>query len=94
MLITSASGGIKYDCGTQILVKNIDIESLIFNCPIPEVAFNSLNVRTNQSVDIKADYVLPSFSGRLFYHCLGFQQKGKYVYIQKYYVLHLYSDCP
>lgn len=56
--------------------------TLLFGCPIDSVAFNSLNVQINQSVDIRAEYVSPFTSG-MFLHCLVFQQNGKYVYIQK-----------
>lgn len=94
LFITSASGGITYDCGTQILVKNIHNATLRFFCPISALASNSFIVRSNQSVEIRADYVSPLLSGRFFYHCLGLQQNGKYVFTQKYYVLLLNSDCP
>lgn len=78
--ITLASEEISYDCGTEIYVNNSHT-TFLFPCPISLPASNFLNVQINQSVDIRAKYALPSIG--TFYHCLRFQQNGKYIYIQK-----------
>lgn len=82
LFITSAPEYINFNCGTQIQLKDFNNETLLFGCPILSSASNAFNVQTNQPVEIRADYVSQSSPGT-FYHCLGFQQNGKYVYIQK-----------
>lgn len=81
-MITLASGEIKIACGTQIHLKDFNKETFLYGCPIIYPASNTFNVKTNQTVDIRADYVTQSSPGT-FYHCLGFQQNGKYLYIRK-----------
>lgn len=57
-------------CNTQINVNN----TLIFGCS-QGLSSHALNVQTNQSVVIQAEYRPPSTSG-VFLHCIGFQENG------------------
>lgn len=47
-------------------------------CPLPDFTSNALKVQMNQSVEVRAEYVLPSTSG-IFMQCIGFQQNGMVV---------------
>lgn len=78
LLITSRE--IANECDTQIIVKNA-YNNIRFGCPIKRISTQTFDVEINQLADIQAEYETPSTSG-VFYHCLGFQQNGKYVYIQ------------
>lgn len=80
LLITSASGDINYDCGTQIHVKYAKATLFVFGCPISSFSAQTLTVNINQSVDVRADYLSPSTSG-MFYHCIQLQRYGMYVYV-------------
>lgn len=79
LFITSVSGDINYDCGTQIYVKNAKV-SYIFRCPISSFAAQILNVNINQSVGVQADYLFSSSPGT-FYHCIRLYQNGMNVYV-------------
>lgn len=81
LLITTRK--IAHECSTQIYVKDA-YTTLRFNCPIPSFSIQTLTVQINQSVAVRAEYVSPYTPGT-FYHCLGFQQNGKYkfMHIQK-----------
>lgn len=70
-------------CYTQVNVQN----SIIFKCPSLYFTSQTLYVQINQAVDVRAEYTLPSTSGR-FYHCVGFQQNGKYAYTSSYKLPH------
>lgn len=65
-------------CYTQIYLQN----GVIFSCQDPNLASHVLNVQNNESVDLRAEYKSPNARGT-FYHCIGFQQRGKYAYIFK-----------
>lgn len=69
-------------CFTQVTFQNV----IIFRCEKEELTSHELDVQNNDQLDIRAEYELPYTSG-LFYHCMGFQQNGKYAYILK--VTHL-----
>lgn len=75
-----ASREVKYDCKTQIIVKNIH-NGLIYGCEISKFTTQTLNVNINQSVEVRAEYISPYTSGT-FSHCIGLQQNGKYVFLQ------------
>lgn len=79
LIITSVSGDINYDCGTQIHVKNAKT-TFVFGCPISSFSAHTLTVNINQSVDVRADYLSPSTSG-MFFHCIQLQRYGMYVYV-------------
>lgn len=65
-------------CFTQIYFQN----DFIFRCQINKVSSLVLSVQNNESVDLRAEYVSANTPGT-FYHCIGFQQKGKYAHIFK-----------
>lgn len=46
------------------------------------MASQVLRVQNNESVDLRAEYESPYTKGT-FYHCIGFQKKGKCAYIFK-----------
>lgn len=58
-------------CNTQIIVNN----NLIFGCAIQAVSYNTLNVQTNKSINVQAEYTQSSRTGT-FHQCLAFRQKG------------------
>lgn len=70
LLVTLRKVIIQY-CNTEINVQN----SIVFGCPIQSISSQALNVQINQSVEVRAEYILPHASGT-FYHCLGLQQNG------------------
>lgn len=78
LLITSRE--VTNVCKTQIIVKKIHTE-FIYGCKIPEFISQTLYVNINQSVEVRAEYVSRYTSGT-FSHCIGFQQNGKYVFLQ------------
>lgn len=69
-------------CFTQVTFQN----NIIFRCEKDEVTVYVLDIQNNEKLDIRATYVSQYTSG-IFYHCMGFQQNGKYAYIFK--VTHL-----
>lgn len=71
LLVFSREEIILPGCNTQINFNNI----FIIGCPLQSFLSNTLNVQTNQSVDVRAEYKLP-FTPGTFYHCIGFQQNG------------------
>lgn len=82
-IITSAFNGsllvsslkVTYSCVTQINV-TYGSEQFIFGCP-SHVSSTTINVRIDESVDVRAEYKSPSSQGT-FFHCLGLQQNSKY----------------
>lgn len=76
-LVVLSREAVKYACNTEVVVQN----KTIFNCPTNVISSLVLNVRINQTVDVRARYVSPSTSGT-FQHCMGFQQNGKmYIHV-------------
>lgn len=71
LLVFSRVEIILQGCNTQINFNNI----FIIGCPLQSFLSNTLNVQTNQSVDVRAEYKLP-FTPGTFYHCIEFQQNG------------------
>lgn len=63
-------------CNTQIIVNN----NLIFGCAIQAVSYNTLNVQTNKSINVQAEYTQSSRTGT-FHQCLEFRQNGKDTFI-------------
>lgn len=58
-------------CNTQIAID----KKFIMGCPLQYFSSLMLDVQMNQSVDVRAEYKLPSTPGT-FYHCIRFQQNG------------------
>lgn len=58
-------------CNTQIVID----KSVIMGCPLQHLTSQTLDVQMNQSVDVRAEYKLPSTPGT-FYQCIGFRQNG------------------
>lgn len=75
-----ASRKVTNECKTQIIVKNIQTQ-FIYGCEISSFTTQTLNVNINQSVEVRAEYISQYTSGT-FSHCIGFQQNGKYVFLQ------------
>lgn len=75
-LLVSSRKAIGYVCNTEIQVQLQ--EKIVFGCPIPGFSSGSLNVTTNQLVDVRAKYKpISTRSTETFYHCMGFQQNGE-----------------
>lgn len=53
-------------CNTQIVIDK---------CPLQHLTSQTLDVQMNQSVDVRAEYKLPSTPGT-FYQCIGFRKNG------------------
>lgn len=70
-----ASLTVTHVCATQIKIG----DGFIFVCP-STVSSQTIGVQINESMDVRAEYVSPFTSGT-FYHCLGFQQNGKYALV-------------
>lgn len=79
-LLVISNGVTVQKCNTQIIVNN----TFVFGCSALTNSLMStgIDVQINQSVVVRAEYVPPSKSGT-FYHCLGFQQNGKYALLYK-----------
>nr|XP_019923335.2 uncharacterized protein LOC109618915 [Crassostrea gigas] len=58
-------------CNTQIVID----KSVIMGCPLQHLTSQTLDVQMNQSVDVRAEYKLPSTPGT-FYQCIGFRQNA------------------
>lgn len=63
-------------CNTHIIVNN----NLIFGCAIQAVSYNTLNVQTNKSINVQAEYTQSSRTGT-FHQCLEFRQNGNDTFI-------------